>query len=361
MNTSAAAIDAVVTVAGHTDSKVPSSLLMTSQVLLTGPSGKSVVARALLDSGATLSLLTKQTMQALGLQPSDVSVRVTGVENTTTSGACPLANFAMSLLHRQGEKIDVVAAVVNQATGILPLQGAKSVKDLPHIKGLQLADPRFYDPGKIDVLLGENILDRVLLPQCQSGPPGTPSAWNTILGWAIRGVFTPDSHESGVSRAGVNVLSTSVADESLKKFWEVEEPPTLSTHLSQVDVLVEQHYRENTLYVPAEHRYQVRLPRIQHSADLGESQGQARKRFLANEKSLVRKGTWESFWGVVQEYLDLKHACKVSDEEMRTTPPPGSILHANVHAEVAPPILRWSGQEVGVVWVWLYFSLSLLL
>ena len=60
-------------------------------------------------------------------------------------------------------------------------------------------------------------------------------------------MFTPDSHESGVSRAGVNVLSTSVTDESLKKFWEVEEPPTLSTHLSQVDELVEQHYRENTL------------------------------------------------------------------------------------------------------------------
>ena len=166
VNTSAAAaIDAVVTVAGHADSKVPSSLLMTSQVLLAGPSGKSVVARALLDSGTTLSLLTKQTMQALGLQPSDVNVRITGVENTTSSGACPLANFAISPLHRQGDKIDVVAAVVNQATGILPLQWAKSVKDLPHIKGLQLADPRFYDPGKIDVLLGENILDRVLLPQ----------------------------------------------------------------------------------------------------------------------------------------------------------------------------------------------------
>ena len=152
VNTSA--VDAVVTVAGQVDRKVPSSLLMTSQVLLTGPSGRTVVARALLDSGATLSLLSKQTMQALDLKTSDVNVRITGVENTTTSGACPLVSFSISPLHRPKEKKEVVAAVVSQATGTLPLQDAKSVADLPHIRGLQLADPNFFLPGKIDFCWG---------------------------------------------------------------------------------------------------------------------------------------------------------------------------------------------------------------
>ena len=40
----AAAIDAVVTVAGSGKGKVPSSLLMTCKILVTNPSGKSVVA-----------------------------------------------------------------------------------------------------------------------------------------------------------------------------------------------------------------------------------------------------------------------------------------------------------------------------
>ena len=328
VNTSAAAVDAIVTVAGHSNKSIPSSLLMTSQVLLTGPSGKSVVARALLDSGATLSLLTRQTMAALELEPSDVSVKVTGVENTTTSGACPLATFAISSLHRPKEKMEMVAAVVAQATGTLPLQGAKSVVDIPHIKGLQLADPNFFLPGKIDVLLGENILDKVLLPHCQSGPPGTPSAWNTIFGWAIRGVFTPDSEE-GVSRAGVNVLSVGVAeDDCIKKFWEVEEVPSHSTHLTQLEAAVEQNYRDTTKYLAAERRYEVRLPRSNLSAALGESQGQALQRFFSNEKAIIRKGTWESFQGVVQEYMDLGHACKVTEEELRATPP-GGVLPAH--------------------------------
>ena len=138
VNSQVNAVDAVVTVAGHSDHKVPSSLLMTSQVLLTGPSGKSMVARALLDSEVYL---------------------------------------------------EVVAAVVTEVTGTLPLQGAKSALELPHIKGLQLADPHFYSPGKIDLLLGENVLDKILLPHSQSGPPGTPSAWNTIFGWSVRGAI----------------------------------------------------------------------------------------------------------------------------------------------------------------------------
>ena len=83
--------------------------------------------------------------------------------------------------------------------------------------------------------------------------------------------------------------------------------------------------------MPAEHRYQVRLPRSPHSAALGESLGQARQRFLSNERSMLRKGTWESFQGVVQEYVDLGHASKVSEEELRATPPQ-EVYYMPMHA-----------------------------
>ena len=145
VNTSAAAVDAIVTVAGHSNKSIKSSLLMTSQVLLTGPSGKSVVARALLDSGATLSLLTRQTMAALELEPSDISVKVTGVENTTTSGACPLATFAISPLHRPKEKMEMVAAVVAQATGTWEQEVWWTS---PILKGYNWQTPIFFYQGR---------------------------------------------------------------------------------------------------------------------------------------------------------------------------------------------------------------------
>ena len=121
----------------------------------------------------------------------------------------------------------------------------------------------------------------------------------------------------------MNVVSVDQSEDScLRKFWEVEEPPSHSTHLTETEQSVEQHYRDNTLYVASKSRYQVRLPRKHHGAALGESKGQALQRFFTNERSIIRKGTWGKFQGVVKEYIDLEHASLVSDEEMVATPPP---------------------------------------
>ena len=39
---------------------------------------------------------------------------------------------------------------------------------------LKLADPNFHSPGRIDLVLGENILDKLLQPQeIRTGPEGT--------------------------------------------------------------------------------------------------------------------------------------------------------------------------------------------
>ena len=216
------------------------------------------------------------------------------------------------------------ASTLNRVTGLMPPKGLEQVAEMPHIKGLQLADPQFYSPGNIDVLLGVNVLDEVVLPQSQLGPPGTPSAWNTIFGWGIRGVFTPEDSE-GISRAGVHMVQVKEEPEDdvlLRKFWEVEELPSLPEHLSLVEEKVEEHYVQTTQYLPEAQRYQVKLPRKDLVATLGESQGQALQRFRANEKASIRKGTWGSFQGVVQEYIDMGHACKVTEEELRTTLPP---------------------------------------
>ena len=46
---------------------IPDTLLMTSQVLLTGPGGQQLVGRALLDSGSSLTLISSRAAQILRL------------------------------------------------------------------------------------------------------------------------------------------------------------------------------------------------------------------------------------------------------------------------------------------------------
>ena len=83
-------------------------------------------------------------------------------------------------------------AVIPKVTRDLPMQGASSVRSLPHIKDLTLADRQFDSPGKIDILLGQDIWQDLFLPGEATGPPGTPSAWNTVFGWVIMGNYSTD-------------------------------------------------------------------------------------------------------------------------------------------------------------------------
>ena len=312
------------TVAGTGGSKNKTPFLMTCKVLLSSPTGRTVVARALLDSGAVVSLITQSTRAALQLEATDEKHNLSGIEDTPTSKGCPVVNCMLAPVHKPKQQLELSATVVGKVTGLMPPMGLRQVAEMPHIKGLQLADPEFYAPGNIDVLLGVNVLDEIVLPQSQLGPPGTSSAWNTIFGWGIRGVFTPEDSE-GSSRAGVHMVQVKEEPEEdalLRKFWEVEELPFLPAHLSLTDERVEKHYQDTTLYIADQSRYQVKLPRKELVTTLGESQGQALQRFHSQEKASVRKGTWKSFQGVVQEYMELGHACEVTEEELRTTPPP---------------------------------------
>ena len=51
-----------------------------------------------------------------------------------------------------------------------------------HLKRLQLADPEFGHPGRIDLLLGVDIFVDVLLSGRRFGQPGTPTAFETHFG-----------------------------------------------------------------------------------------------------------------------------------------------------------------------------------
>ena len=58
---------------------VPHSLMMTSQVVLEGPRGHRLVARTLLDSGATMSLISSKAAQCLQLPRTNTHITFSGV------------------------------------------------------------------------------------------------------------------------------------------------------------------------------------------------------------------------------------------------------------------------------------------
>ena len=92
-----------------------------------------------------------------------------------------------------------------------------------------MADPKFGTPGRIDLLLGVDIFTDVLLNGRRNGPPGSPTALETRLGWVLCGNI-PIVKQSSAVTAYHSVIET--GDDLLRKFWQTEESPKSSLNLS---------------------------------------------------------------------------------------------------------------------------------
>ena len=209
------------------DDDLEECLLMTSQATLTGPTGKSITVRALLDSGSTLSILSSKVMKFLSLQRTGRYVAISGVEGKSTKKNHPLAKVTLSSDFKKEWSRRITVAGMKDLTRDLPFQEAKFVRNLPHIKGLALADEQFDEPGKVDILLGQNVWRHLFLEGKSKGKDYEPEAWETVFGWIVLGSYKPSSQE-GAQQAITYVITTEEAglnsDQLLSKFWELEEP-----------------------------------------------------------------------------------------------------------------------------------------
>ena len=140
----------------------------------------------------------------------------------------------------------MTAGIAPKISGNLPLQSASSVRDLPHIKGQALADPDFDQPGKIDMLLGEDVLSDILLT---GGPKGAATLTESVFGGAIRGPFVPDQIRPSGAAAAAHLACESVVQpdqdttDALTKFWESQEPGKPASALSPEDSRIHIHYK----------------------------------------------------------------------------------------------------------------------
>ena len=124
---------------------------MTSSVLAESPDGSVMEARAMLDSGSSASFVSERLAQCLNLHRSNQSTRITGVAGFVRNSSQPIASLQISSLRRPDAKFNVTAVVVPCVTSDLPLQPIPSDHKWNHLSNLQLADPNFGQPGRIDL------------------------------------------------------------------------------------------------------------------------------------------------------------------------------------------------------------------
>ncbi len=225
--------------------------------------------------------------------------------------------FVVKPLQTNQPTLSLITSVLPKVTCDLPLQGASGVQHLKHIKDLSLADPFLDQPGEVDLLIGCNVLQDVLMSEIKRGNPEQPMAMKTIFGWAILRRYKLNSKFYSTHPTQVCSVTASLnSDDLLRQFWEIEESATSHQKcLTPEKQEVITHFKHNHVLLPVGW-YEVTLPKKSNAPTLGESRAQAVNRYMANECSILRKGTYDKFQGVVQEYLDLNHAETVPTSEI---------------------------------------------
>ena len=301
-------------------------LMMTCMAKATGPTGETMSVRALLDSGADVSSVTSEVAKQLKLQKLDAVMAIETYGDGRTKSYLPTANFVISSLSSPDDwSIQVTAAIIDKITSHHPREDAFAVRDMSAVQGLNPADPLFHIPGKIDVLLGIDVLPGVLSSDDSNS---SILAVKTRFGHAFMGTYG-ETPPAGVFPSAINLAKGKKAEElpptdpedsiqeMLTRFWRIEEPAhPVSLHTAE-EKKVEAHYQDTHAFVPSSGKYEVTLPRNNKHLELGASKEIALQRFRATERSLLRKGNWDQFQKVVQEYLDLDHARPVTSEELQ--------------------------------------------
>lgn len=168
------------TVINHASSINRISLLATVRVV--NDSGRSMTVRALLDTASEASFVTERVAQQLRLSRRQTNVAVSGLQNVRTGRTRQFVSVVVGTERSPSFRLTVPRVyVLPSLTASIP---GKQIPhgNWPHLKGLQLADPDYATPARVDMILGAGPAGLLFNGGVKHGPPGTPSAHSTACG-----------------------------------------------------------------------------------------------------------------------------------------------------------------------------------
>ena len=184
--------------------------------------------------------------------------------------------FRSRSIHSNTTSISVQCYILSQLTSWLP-HTTLSRTSWPHSTTINLADPTYFEPGPIDIILGADAYGSFIRPRIFRQPSGKLIAQETLFGWIILG---PVSQRSPLPVTSVHASMNNDLLEILTKFWTLEEVPSkhsISSLLSPEELECEQHFVETHTRTPSG-KHVVRLP-LKSSVDLlGECRSLAERR-----------------------------------------------------------------------------------
>ncbi|XP_055588815.1 uncharacterized protein LOC129741136 [Uranotaenia lowii] len=196
-------------------------LLLTAVVHVLDNDNQPQTCRVLLDSGSQVNFITDQLASTLRLEKRKVEVPIGGINKIKT-----VARHLVKV-HLQSRcsdfRTELECLVIPKVTGPIPSNNI-DITDWDFLHGVQLADPNFFKPDKIDLLIGSALFFNILKTGHLILDPCLPELRESHLGWLVTGTLTSKSNYEPIQYA--QLASVESIENSITRFWELEEVPT---------------------------------------------------------------------------------------------------------------------------------------
>lgn len=274
-------------------------LLGTALARITTSFGLRTV-RIVVDPGSQLSFISRACAELFGFQVYEVRIGVSGVGNVNNLKCLTAASCQLTSVYDSNLVITVETKIIDRVVVDLPGFSIDS-NFLSRFVDFQLADPMCFKSSPVDILLGADVYNQLLLEK----PPvlGTPVGIHTIFGLVLTG---PVSCEVNNPHSQVSLLTTLDLNESIERFWQQEEvsPKLLSDPL---DSKAEDYFL-NTTSRTVEGRYMVRLPFSDNVDDLGSNRLSSIKRLNYLSSKLERQPELkQQYTEFIEDYISSGH------------------------------------------------------
>lgn len=301
------------------------TLLATALVHVKISSGVNVELRALVDQGSQISFITRNAAKRLGLKINNgaPAVKAVGMNgNIRAKGIAQLTFF--SRFGTGGESnYQISVVILDRITGQLPSENIDC--ELPlNWKKLALADPKFYQAGNIDLLVGADVVAEILQSGLLRIPDQNLIAQSSTLGWLLSGRVKLTNPVPAVV-TGTLVEEEKESDkicERLRAFWEIENVGQENV-MDPDDQLCEEHF-QNTHYRDETGRFVVRLPfkpSFGNFIHLGNSRNIAIYNWLAMEKRMRKSPDLRANYNnIMGKLIANKFMQLVSSSELQVSP-----------------------------------------
>ncbi|XP_024868140.1 uncharacterized protein LOC112468662 [Temnothorax curvispinosus] len=270
--------------------------------------GNAFPVCVLLDSASQANSVTEGCLRKGGFCRTKHSATVFELNETKAATTKGLTSFVIRVRGYDDIRFPIEATVLPRITS--PLLNSKvAVQSWNHLKGLSLADPEYYLPGNIDILLGAESFVSVLRDGRRKGGDKEPDAFNTVFSWVLTGAVSPSLQVAPLHSFVTTLESIKTA---VGQFWQLEEVPE---HISCSEedrrckeIFAKTTYRDHLGGFVVSYPFASNPPTFVDSRSIAVSRLRVlERRFKSNPEFRI------SYNNFMQDYLDSGHMELISD------------------------------------------------